>query len=166
MGFFSFSLFATLLARVWLTVGRTVGRVPFLAIVALFVHFGRRSQNPLHSIPFRFRYDVYERTFLGAFLSSLNNSGCYFAMNCLVFFFFFLHCHCSDRSGDCTWVLMYAMFLSMVMLMPMLILTHLLHISVSVRTYTFVGMVCLIFFAAIITKDILSFRIYHYMSMC
>lgn len=65
MGFVSFSLFATLLARVWLTVGRSVG---FLAIVALSVHFGRRSQNPLHSIPFRFRYDVYERTFLGAFL--------------------------------------------------------------------------------------------------
>lgn len=36
-------------------------------------------------------------------------------------------------------------YVSRVMLMPMLILTHLLHISVSVRTYTFVGMVCLIF---------------------
>ena len=162
MGFFSFSLFATLLARVWLTVGRSVG---FLAIVALFVHFGRRSQNPLHSIPFRFRYDVYERTFLGAFL--FLSTIAVVILQWIALYSFFLHCHCSDRSGDCTWVLMYAMFLSYLwwcwcrcLFWPIYSIFQCLCALIPLLVWFARSL-----FAAIITKDILSFRIYNYMSI-
>lgn len=68
MAFFSFLFFATLLARVWLTVGRVPGDRctfrPFRPALAKSISFFHPS------IPFRFRYDVYERTFLGALLLS------------------------------------------------------------------------------------------------
>lgn len=89
--------------------GRSLGRVPGDRCTFRPFRPALAKSTSFHSVPFplwRLRKD-----FPRCFSSSLNNSGCFSKWIALYSFFFF-HCHCSDRSGNCTWVLMYAMFLT------------------------------------------------------